>query len=691
MQVKHKILILLLCSAALLQWQSAKAQEIRSHEIGKLWETMFPTGVISTTSAAPFRNQMTYPGGDLRYQTRKNLSGMGLWVGVSNWADTLNTLHSWYVSEGGFENDEARGYVFFLPKKNKKKVRYRLPLVNVNDVPETRLLDGRSQSTRSSKIPADERIETKWATNVGVQVTMTSYAFANQNHNSYIIRQYTFTNNGNVDGDADDIELPGQNLSDVYFGFQYFLIPSNDRGHAVVRQNDEWAAYYGNAPGDTLRGLFYTFDGDAEDSYDPDDDTGDPDPQTGEFLSPQYPAFGVLHADRAYNDAGDDMSQPRTVDIKPRIQMKSHDKGNSDKDMYAEMSSGVQSRGTVGMADYPYDASVRVPIGLLSFGPYDLPFGESVTVVLYEAVGAISQRDALTAGKAWKNGDLEFNGLTGDAAKNALLATGKDSLFMHAARAEFAWRNGLESIPSPPPSPSLNIYSGPGKIELDWQSVADEEDWQTKINDFVGYNVYRAEGSWINVYNKIWSVVGDSTHFVDRDVERGKKYYYAVTAYDDGSQNTSGLFPGQPLESSPYSNRNAFVGAEAFQGARTAMDSIFVVPNPYHLQGLAYGGDIGNLWDGLNIPRLEDKISFVGLPAKAVIRIFTMHGNLVATIQHPNPDNPNSIPESADEAWFQITDSYQMIKSGVYAYQVEGWDLEGNPLGTATGKFIIIR
>jgi hypothetical protein len=68
-----------------------------------------------------------------------------------------------------------------------------------------------------------------------------------------------------------------------------------------------------------------------------------------------------------------------------------------------------------------------------------------------------------------------------------------------------------------------------------------------------------------------------------------------------------------------------------------------------------------------------------------------MHGDLVSTIPHPNPLNPNSIPESADEEWYQISESWQTIKSGVYIYHVEGWDLEGNYLGTTTGKFVIIR
>ena len=112
------------------------------------------------------------------------------------------------------------------------------------------------------------------------------------------------------------------------------------------------------------------------------------------------------------------------MDIKPLINSKSYDKGNSELDLYSELNSGVQSKGTVDLAEQPYDASVRVPIGLLSFGPYEIPFGESINIVLYEAVGSISQRLALTAGKEWMNGELSFNGLSGDAAKNALFATG---------------------------------------------------------------------------------------------------------------------------------------------------------------------------------------------------------------------------------------------------------------------------
>jgi hypothetical protein len=669
--------------------------QIKSHEIGHLWETMFATG--SLPEYAPLQDQMSYPGGDFRLMTYKNLRGMGLWIGVENWTDKFGTSYPAFVSQGGFENSEASDFTFPIISSgkvsNKKKVWNRLPIVTVNGTQESRFLDTRDASTKSSTLRADEEIETKWATNVGVQVRMKSWALANQNHNSYIVREYTLTNDGNADSDAGTKELEGQDLTGVYFGFQYYLLPGGDRGHEQIRQNDDWAVYYGSQPGDSLRGLFYVFDGDSDDNHRAGDDVGDPDPFTGEFMSPQYPGFGVLHADYAYNDETDDPAQPLTVDIKPRRNFKSITKGDGHNSLYGELISATQSSGTLGLANNAYDATIQEPVALLSFGPYDIPAGEDVTIVLYEVVGSVPKKTAIQAGKAWKEGTLEFNGLTGDAAKNALLQTGRDSLLTYAKRAEFAWslERGLKDLPTPPPSPSLTITSGPGKVDLEWESVADVKDKQSgETGDFAGYRVYRAVGSYLNVYEKIFEVLGDTTTFTDRGVERGRPYYYYVTAFDDGTFNTTGVKPGQSLESSPYYNRNFDKGGVVpFIGASGHMDSIYVVPNPYHLQALAYGGTIQD--DYSDVPRPEDKLAFVGLPAHAKIYIFTMSGDLVAELEHPNPEDPNSVAESADEAWYQISSSWQTIKSGVYLYYVEGWDLDMNPLGTATGKFVVIR
>ena len=69
---------------------SAQTTETKSHEIGILWETMFASGSIP--NYAPLQNQMTYPGGDFRTMTRKNLSGLGIWIGMTEWTDSAGQV-----------------------------------------------------------------------------------------------------------------------------------------------------------------------------------------------------------------------------------------------------------------------------------------------------------------------------------------------------------------------------------------------------------------------------------------------------------------------------------------------------------------------------------------------------------------------------------------------------------------------
>lgn len=678
---------------------------MRSHEIGRLWVTRFQVGSIP--DYAPLQNQMTYPGGDFFLHSRKNMEHIGHWIGVKNWTNKFNQFKTYYVSEGGYLNHEAPDIL--EPQGNKKYVRQRLALVDVNDQREQRILDNRKSSSRKTDLAADEEIVTTWTTDVGIEVERHSYAFANPRHDSYIISEYIFTNTGNVDGSS-TIELPDQQLEGVYFGFWRVFRPSGDIGHEQMGgEVDEWCHYYGNQPGDSLRGFWYVYDGDNQRKAF--DDTGDPSEITGEFLAPQYVSFGILHADTDYLNENDAATQPATVNFWPEVQVHSHTKGYEEQTLYADLSSGEQSQGSdTGEFSHPWDPLIQRPQLLIACGPYNIPFGEDIRIVMFEAIGSVDRRLAVEYGKQWKAGRLEWNGLTGDAAKNAFLATGKDSLHQLVRRAEWAWENGLAAVPDGPEVPNLRIHAGPGKVDLEWyygdydpigqthSAVPTEPDVDTGAQDFDGYRLYRAEESYSNVYTKIWECGGNtgipvSNTYTDRDVRRGKSYFYYVVAFDDGSQNFSELSFGQPVESSHFSNRNSQFAAVPFEGARPKLDSIYVVPNPFHAQGLEYGGTF--LEDYLIDPylgaRQEDRLYFVGLPAKATIRIFTAHGDLVKVLEHPNTENSLSVPESADEMWFQITDSWQTIKSGIYFYHVEGWDLDGNYVGTTTGKFVVIR
>jgi len=314
--------------------------QLRSHQIGRLWVTRFQVGSIP--NYAPLQNQMTFPGADFFLHSQKTMQYIGHWIGVRNWTNKFGQFKPTYVSEGGYANFEASEIL--APVRNRKLVRERLPLVDVNEQREQRILDNRSSSSRRSSLASDEQITTTWRTDVGIEVTRESYAFANPRHGDYIISEYVFQNTGNVDASA-EIELPDQDLEAVYFGFWRVFVPSGDIGHEQMGgEYDEWCHYYGNQPGDSLRGFWYVYDGDNQRKAF--DDIGDPSEVNGEFLASHYVGFGVLHADTDYQSEFDDRTQPSTVNYWSDSQVHSHTKGDPDATLYADLTSSVQSTGS---------------------------------------------------------------------------------------------------------------------------------------------------------------------------------------------------------------------------------------------------------------------------------------------------------------------------------------------------------
>jgi hypothetical protein len=110
------------------------------------------------------------------------------------------------------------------------------------------------------------------------------------------------------------------------------------------------------------------------------------------------------------------------------------------------------------------------------------------------------------------------------------------------------------------------------------------------------------------------------------------------------------------------------------EAARTSLDRVAVVPNPYvgaarwEPQRLAQSG------------RGERKIEFIHLPQDATIRIFTITGELVKVLQHQG-----TILDGA-EPWNLRSKDNMDVAAGVYIYQV---DAPG--IGEKIGKFALIK
>jgi hypothetical protein len=415
------------------------------------------------------------------------------------------------------------------------------------------------------------------------------------------------------------------------------------------------------------------------------DDTGDPDRVNGHLYSTQIPGFTLLYADKSVTDKTDDPAQPYSM---PHATITGDLWGRRDNGLRATYR-GDDARGrfpldaiTAGLATAPQ----KGPMRFITVGPYDMTKNtaqnryDSLTFVYAVGAGDIGWQAADSIGKLW------FENKITDQEKNAYILQGRDSLFNVLDRANWAWKRlnqGL-TIAAPPPSPDIEVTSGNDRIMVSW-SYPDQsyfKDPNTGIDDWNAWRVYRKRGAAFvddpldQKNGARWELITEitdrnQTSYEDLNVTRGVDYYYAVTAVDNGTQNTDGIFTGQRLESSRYLNRTKYP-AVPFKPGLSTSNLVRVVPNPATSAagtGLAEG--------------TPDKISFYNLPYKCKLKIFTETGDLVASLDHLG---------TADHEWDQRTDQNQYVATGIYILAVvECETTDGKKLDDNFVKFIIVR
>ncbi|GAB1441962.1 hypothetical protein MASR2M39_07970 [Ignavibacteriales bacterium] len=162
----------------------------------------------------------------------------------------------------------------------------------------------------------------------------------------------------------------------------------------------------------------------------------------------------------------------------------------------------------------------------------------------------------------------------------------------------------------PPPTPTATAFAGDGFVTLSWDEASERAfDPVTSENDFEGYKIYRSTDPNFNDIKTIYSgtgtepmpfgkalaqfdlkngvlgyskttvkgvayYLGDDTGikhtFKDTTVVNGQKYYYAVVAYDKGSDSLE-LFPSE----------NAYSVTQTLRGGTVLPKNVVeVIPNP---------------------------------------------------------------------------------------------------------------
>jgi len=578
----------------------------------------------------------------------------GVWLGTKNFTGLIDTIPKDAMVACG------NGYLDLddiVPLSLQKRIRNAYPSVKINNGSNIKT-ENFDNAVLVPSLLCDEQIESVWTTTLGLTVQLKTYAYATEGHKNYIIYDYRFINTGNTDESVLTKEL-SKKLTDVWIGFSFNTDIKPRFGGTELDDNYEYyGATYpewvkGNNNADSAR-IFIAWDGNLESGM------YDPDPITSEPRVPGYYGLGILHVDKQAIDdlesgSSDDPAQPKNV--------------TNSSASEAGASTQIQKMSQGGNVNFSGYGSGNFVMG---FGPYNIPVNEDVRIVLVQIIDGVSREKAEELGLKLLNGNIT------QSEYESEISTGRDSLFKSFSAAKLAFKR-YYNIPDPPPYPdSILVTNGVGCIEVKWSSSAENvADPDTKVKDFSGYKIYRAPITPDNTWEKIFECGGKTgipiTHsYVDSNIVMGFDYYYAVTSFDNGTQNY--INPGISLESSRLASI-AYVASSAAREAQTTSEgfksNLRVVPNPYNIRSVNFG-DPNDATNAKN-----NRLLFIGLPKECTIRIYTIAGDLVKTIYHTNG--------LGSEEWNQVTDSNQFIVSGLYIAHVE------SEIGNEIIKFVVIR
>lgn len=147
-----------------------------------------------------------------------------------------------------------------------------------------------------------------------------------------------------------------------------------------------------------------------------------------------------------------------------------------------------------------------------------------------------------------------------------------------------------------------------------------------------------------------------------------------TTAYHPKAGDTLRVVTTRPFGSTDsFTMKTRAAKIDAAQAA-AELKNIKVVPNPY----VASAG-----WEPVNpysTGRGARELHFTHLPTKCTIRIYTVQGELIATIEH------NASFYNSTANWNMLTKDNLDVAYGVYVYHVDA-----GPLGNHVGKFAVIK
>jgi hypothetical protein len=280
-------------------------------------------------------------------------------------------------------------------------------------------------------------------------------------------------------------------------------------------------------------------------------------------------------------------------------------------------------------------------------------------------------------------------------------------------------------LPQPPRPPKIRAEVGDREVTIYWDRSSAElsVDPVSRKLDFEGYRIYRSSAGAdladaaslvLNLplagefdradntigYNTGFSRIllpepktfpGDTVAYWYRFPPAGAatthlngwQYVYGVAAFDQGDSST-----GITSLQSKTELARVIPGSTPNQGLK---NKVGVYPNPYYAAAL---------WDGRG--ERNRKIYFTNLPRRCEVKVYTLAGDVVATLTHDAAASHGGEIQwfqqyggsdvsmqfaGGDHAWDLITGPDQAIATGLYLFSVK--DEETGEI--QTGKFLIIK
>ena len=211
------------------------------------------------------------------------------------------------------------------------------------------------------------------------------------------------------------------------------------------------------------------------------------------------------------------------------------------------------------------------------------------------------------------------------------------------------------------------------KLEPGDHLYFESQDWNVGFDSIVVNKAYRESVDLKLIKGEIDSSYYDYEYEIE--VFPGEPLYFTVTAFDVGDPQAD----LDPLESSKQVNATLVYPIDPPELVKEKKEKVIVYPNPYRIDGnyaaSGYEPGTGNF---------DKRINFINLPPKCTIRIYTLDGDLVRTIEH---DKDESDLDASYEYWDLISRNTQAVVSGIYLFSVEDKQTGQNQVG----KFVIIK